>query len=211
MRIFGIALFLTLVGLPVSLFAQIGSSSSTSSGSNGSTSAATSAATGEGVENLSEAGGFVGGGKPDTFVGTADISKTSSASSRASRTSRTSRTTTTTTRPRTTTTAAMAQRRAGTMGGISSLGSSSQTIRSLTLLDSDMAISPMQRPQLAVNTSLARIQGIQDSRVSFIQSPLGTTAVLRGTVASDRERRVAEQLLLVEPGINRVENLLEIR
>jgi hypothetical protein len=201
---FGIVLFLTLVVLPVSLFAQMSSSSSTASST---TSTSTNTGTSGGVENISAAGGFIGGGKPDAFVGTAEIYQTSSAPRSASRVSNSR---TTTTRPRTTT-AAMAQRRAGMTGGISSLGSSNQVIRSLTSLDSDMAISPMQRPQPAVNESLARIQGIQDSRVSFSQSPLGTTAVLGGTVSSERERRVAQQLLLLEPGIDRVDNRLEIR
>lgn len=205
MKTFGITLFLTLVVLPVSLFAQSGSVGSSSIGSG-----STSTLTGGGVENLSVTGGFIGGGRPDAFVGTTDIYQTSSASSSSTRASRTSRTATATTRPRTTT-AAMAQRRAGTMGGISSLGSNNQVIRSLTSLDSDMAIFPIQRPQPAVNTSLARIQGIQDYRVTFIQSSLGTTAVLKGSVPSERERKVAQQILLLEPGIDRVENRLEIR
>jgi osmotically-inducible protein OsmY len=40
---------------------------------------------------------------------------------------------------------------------------------------------------------------------------MGAVVVLTGTVASERERRVAKQLLLLEPGINRVDNRLEIR
>ncbi|NMC20195.1 MAG: BON domain-containing protein [Thermogutta sp.] len=38
----------------------------------------------------------------------------------------------------------------------------------------------------------------------------GRTAVLQGTVPSDRERLVAERLALLEPGIERVENRLTV-
>lgn len=38
----------------------------------------------------------------------------------------------------------------------------------------------------------------------------GRTAVLQGTVPSDRERLLAERLALLEPGIERVENRLTI-
>jgi len=62
-----------------------------------------------------------------------------------------------------------------------------------------------------IESGLNRIQGIQDSQIVFKGSPTGATAVLTGTVASDRERRVAKQLLLLAPGVSRVENLLEIR
>ena len=202
MRIFRFALFLTLVVLPASLFAQGISSVGTSSSSSSSSPE---------VTNLSEAGGFVGGGRPDVFVGTTDFDQPSSASRTASSTSRNTRTTTATTRPRTATTAA-ARSRVGMTAGIASLGTSSnQTIRSATSLDSDMIISPTQRHQPVVDTYLARLHGIRDGQVSYTPSPQGTTAVLKGTAASERERRVAQQLLLLEPGINWVENLLEIR
>jgi osmotically-inducible protein OsmY len=62
-----------------------------------------------------------------------------------------------------------------------------------------------------VESHLTRVNGIQNGQVSLTSSSSGTTAVLTGTVASEGERRVAQQLLLLEPGINRVENLLEIR
>ena len=199
MRIFGFALFLAVVVLPTSSFAQ-----GISSGSSGS-------ASGGEVTDLSEVGGFIGGGRPDAFVGTSEIyTTTSSTRSARSTSSRAGNSRVTTPQRRTAASTAAMQRRTGTMGGIFSQGSN-QTIRSLTSLDPEMMIFPTQRPQPEVDTHLSRIQGIEDSRVAFSQSPQGTTAILKGTVASDRERRVAQQLLLLEPGINRVENLLEIR
>ena len=90
-------------------------------------------------------------------------------------------------------------------------GSNSQTIRSVTSLDSDMASLSVQRSLPTLDAHLARLPGIQGSQVTIMSSPTGSTAVLTGTVASDRARKVAQQLLLLEPGINRVDNRLEVR
>jgi len=38
----------------------------------------------------------------------------------------------------------------------------------------------------------------------------GETAVLRGVVATEHDRRIAEQVARLEPGIRRVENLLTV-
>jgi len=93
----------------------------------------------------------------------------------------------------------------------SALGNTNtQTIRSTTSLDADMVVPHVRQP-LKAEMQLARIRGIRDCQVSFADSPMGTTAVLTGTVASARERRVAEQFLLLEPGVNRVDNLLQVR
>jgi len=198
MKIFGFTLFLTFVVLPASLFAQ--SVGGTSSGSSSET-----------VTNLSEVGGFIGSGRPEVFVGTGELFNSTSSTRNASSTTRARNTRATTTQRRTATSTAAMQRRAGTLGGFSSLGSSNQTIRSITSLDSDIAVAPAQRPLPAVDSHLSRIPGIEDGRVTFNQSSQGTTAIIKGTVASDRERRVAQQLLLMEPGIDRVENLLKVR
>ncbi|MDR0328399.1 MAG: BON domain-containing protein [Planctomycetaceae bacterium] len=205
MRIFGIISFLVLVFTPATLFAQ---GSGTSGGGTSSSSASSTGVSDVQVENQSEQGGFVGSGRPTGFVGIDEIYSTSS--SRRTTTARSNSRVTTMTRSRAAT--STMQRRPGTMAGTSLMGSSNnQSIRSVTSLDAGMMVAPVQRPLPMIEAELTRIHGIQDSRVSFTPSPTGTTAVLTGTVASERERRVAQQYLLLEPGIHRVENRLEIR
>jgi len=69
----------------------------------------------------------------------------------------------------------------------------------------------LQRSIPAMETSLARIQGLRHGQVSLYTTPTGTTAILTGSVASPQDRRTAQHLLLLEPGINRVENQLDVR
>jgi len=212
MRMSKFIALLVLLTLPVPLFAQgggtgAGSTATTQTSRTGTSSSAASVS----VENMSEQGGFIGSGVPSGFVGTEDIYTRTSNSARSARSTASSSRIATTTRPRTTGSAT--QRAAGAARPFSSTGSLRQSVSAATVFDSDISgdsIS-MQRPQPAVETGLNRIQGIQDSRIAFTDSPTGTTAVLTGTVATDRERRVAQLYLLMEPGVNRVENLLEVR
>jgi len=214
MKNFGIILFFVVLVAPMPLFAQQTGGDTTGSGST----AASSTINSEfgdaygGVENVAAAaqGTFVGAGRPDAFVGNTDIYSIYGSTTNRSASSAAARRTTTPTARRTTTTAA--RRATTTAARTSQTGAGTdQTIRSVTSMDFDVAI-PSQRIQPATAETLVnRIQSIQDSHVSFRSSSAGTTAVLTGTVASDRERRVAQQLLLLEPGINRVENRLEIR
>ena len=203
MRIFGIvSVFLFLVA-PVSLFAQQG-------GGAGATSSIGSGFgdTYGGVQNVSAQGGFVGGGRPTAgFVGTTEIYNTSS--SRAASTAR-QNTAARTVRPITATTAARRVATPATRGALAG-NLNNRAVRSATSIDFDFTMPSREMQPTMVATHLNRVPGIQEGQVSFTSSPVGTTAVLTGTVASDRERRVAQQLLLLEPGINRVENLLEIR
>jgi len=159
-----------------------------------------------GVENVAALGGFIGGGSPNAFVGRDEIYRSGS-SSRSTRTTNTSRLAATTTARTRTAVTSTAQRQAGGGFGTSPFGSNNQSIRSTTSLDSDMGSPSVQRLSPALETQLARLQGIQGSQVALT----GSTAVLTGTVASNTERRVAQQLLLLQPGINRVDNRLEVR
>ena len=200
MRIIVVNALLMFIVLHGALFAQ---------GGGGGGAAATATTT---VENQAAQGGFIGVGSSTGFVGVHDVLNRLS-----TRTTSTARATTAAARPRTAVaTTSAAQRRATTAGTSQFGGAGNQTIRSATSFDfapfdvNSGGLS-MQRPLPAIETSLARIQGIQDSQISVTNSQSGTTAVLTGSVASDRERRVAQQLLLLEPGINRVENLLEVR
>ena len=206
MRVSGIILFLVCLVAPVPLVAQQSGGGTRTTGG-----ASTGSTFGEsygGVENVSAqaAGTFIGGGRPTAFVGTTEIYATSSA--RATSTSRQAA-------PRTTvrpaSTATQRQATMSSAGRNNQTGSTNnQTIRSASSLDFDFVMPP-QRVQLITAAHLNRVPGIQDSQITFISSPNGTTAVLTGTVASDRERRVAQQLLMLEPGIHRVENRLDIR
>ena len=203
MKFFGTVPFLVLMTFSGSLFAQsAGGTASTGSGSTG------LADTTVQVENQSELGGFIGSGRPTAFVGIDEIYSTSSSTRRTSSSS--AARVTTTTRPRTVTSAA--QRQLGTTRTSSALGNTSaQTIQSITSLDVDLMVPHVRRPLTTTEAQLSRIRGIRDSQIFFTDSPIGTTAVLTGTVASERARRVAQQFLLMEPGINRVENLLQVR
>jgi hypothetical protein len=205
MRILGIISFLVLVLIPAALFAQGSGMSGGGTSSSGTSSTGISDVQ---VENQSAQGGFIGSGRPTGFVGIDEIYSTTSNSRRS--TTRANSRVTTLTRSRAAT--STMQRRPGTMMGTSLMGSSNNTsIRSVTSLDIGMAVSPERRPHTTIEAELTKIHGIQDSRVSFAPSPTGTTAVLTGTVSSERERRVAQQFLLLEPGIHRVDNRLEIR
>ena len=201
MKFFGIVPFLLFVVVSGSLFAQ-STGGTTGTGLGDSTLQ---------VENQSELGGFIGSGRPTGFVGVDEIYDTTSSARRSSSSSssRSSRLTTTA-RPRTATSAS--QRQQGAARACSAFGNiDTQTVRSITTLDADMVVPHVRRSPTVGKMQLTRIRGLQDCQVSFATSPKGTTAVLTGTVASERERRVAQQLLLLEPGINRVENLLRVR
>ena len=209
MRVLRIIAFWVFVFASVPLFAQGGRTGTSSSSGIGDSSSFS------GVTNISAQaaaqGTFIGGGAPSAFVGIDEI-YTSSSATRRSATSNTRRATTTS-RP---VARATAQRRTTQPGAARSnlMGNNSQFIRAVTSIDFDVPTVPaLDRVTMSETlvSSLKRIEGIQDSRVTFQNSPTGTTAVLTGTVASKRESDVAKQYLLMEPGISRVENLLEIR
>ena len=208
MRILMIA-SLILVVVPTSLYAQGMGTSSSSSGTSSTSSFSDST---PGVENQAQTATFVGGGKPDAFVGTVDIYASFFGASRTARsTSRASAArATTTSRPRT---SATTSRVAGTTMGLTSQagGVNSQTVRALTSFDDGFTFSTERAAQPTIESYFARIQGVQDMQLSFTNSLQGATAVVSGAVPTVRERRVVQQMLLLEPGIDRVDNRLEIR
>ena len=206
MRICGVVSVFVFLVVPASLFAQQGGGSSAAT-SSFSTDFGSSFG---GVENVSEqsVGTFIGGGRPSFgFVGNTEIYN--SGSSRSASTARQNTVARTAAARSVTATAARRVTTPTTRAG--QLGANNQTIRSVTSMDFDFVVPPSRLQPTTVETLLNRVHGIQDSQVTFSSSPQGTTAVLTGTVASDRERRVAEQFLLMEPGIGRVHNLLELR
>jgi|GEM_PF-1570599 len=206
MKIFRIVSFLVFFVASMPLFAQQSGTSSTATSSISTEFGGSY----EGVQNVSAQaqGTFVGGGRPTTgFVGATEIYNTGS--SRSSNTARQTTAARTAVRPVTTT----AQRRATTPTSRATQAGSlnNQIIRSVTSIDFDATMPSWQIQPTTVATYLNRVPGIQDSQVTFRNTPAGTTAVLTGTVASERERKVSQQLLLMQPGITRVENLLELR
>jgi len=212
MRVWGIVSLLVLVAVPVPLFAQGGNHSTSSNVSSSGSSNSASGTLTTSVENQSSQGGFIGSGQPSGFVGTDEIYNPTSTSSTSSRAT-SSRRTVTTARSTTRTTA---QRRTSAASGAarSNLGSNNQSVRAVASIDFDVVIpSPQERlvTTQSMDSGFRRIPGLRDGQVTFRTSPAGTTAVLTGTVATERERRVAQQFLLLEPGIDQVENLLEIR
>jgi osmotically-inducible protein OsmY len=68
----------------------------------------------------------------------------------------------------------------------------------------------------AVATFNARLtQRVNRSSTVQASSPLtvevsGRTAILRGSVASDRARELAARLILLEPGVDQVDNQLQV-
>ena len=192
-----VAVLLVLFALPAASFAQTDTSSTIDTPA---------------LENQAERGGFIGSGRPDAFVGVDEIYHSTTRSSGASR-----QQTQTTRRPAAT--SSPAQRNTGTMTGMTQTGSGSdQTIRSSTRPElsrvddaSSNVQATLQRSIPAMETSLARIQGLRHGQVSLYTTPTGTTAILTGSVASPQDRRTAQHLLLLEPGINRVENQLDVR
>jgi len=204
MAVLRIILFLLVVALPVASYAQgvnVGTGTTNASAIN-----TQFGNTFQGVENVSESGGFIGSGRPTGFVGVDEFHNNSRANNRR-----------TTTPARQVSRAATPQRRTAMQTGTAgqnAMGSNNQSIRSVASVDIDVAVSASRERLPTAKTlesSLNRIHGIQGGQVTFRSSPTGMTAVLTGTVASERERRVAQQLLLMEPGIDQVENLLEIR
>jgi osmotically-inducible protein OsmY len=66
-----------------------------------------------------------------------------------------------------------------------------------------------QRVQANANQRIVQLpgrQGLQNVRVDVI----GRTAVIEGTATSDRDRRMAELLMRLEPGVSSVQNNVRV-
>jgi len=97
--------------------------------------------------------------------------------------------------------------------GLSST-SNSRTVRAATT--TDFAFSPMEvgNRTAEFQTRISRLPNLrvvpEQVNIKLEGTPEGNIATLTGTVPSERERKVMKQLLLLEPGIDKVENKLEI-
>jgi hypothetical protein len=90
-------------------------------------------------------------------------------------------------------------------GGLGGAQSTTPTIR--TRLRSAIQVTPItpQRVQANANQRMVQLpgrQGLQNVRVDVV----GRTAVIEGTATSNRDRRMAELLMRLEPGVSQVQN-----
>ncbi|MDR3232341.1 MAG: BON domain-containing protein [Planctomycetaceae bacterium] len=204
-------LILLLSSLAAAQDTGSGSTTDSSSGFSGSASDSSSVfsetvdtPTFQGLEDNANRG-FVGSGTPDGFVGVDEVyesfAPTNSTTSRNS-TSATTRRTATSSVSRTTTNRNTNRTSTGNSG--------QQLVRSRTVTDIEYVVPQTAQRISAIQTHLKRIQGLQNGDVNIEQTKAGTVAVLTGTAASEKERKVAGQLLLLEPGIDKVDNRLTV-
>ncbi|MBX3414090.1 MAG: BON domain-containing protein [Pirellulales bacterium] len=73
----------------------------------------------------------------------------------------------------------------------------------------DYPLPPSEEVEASLARQLLRVPGME--RLGPVEvSVVGQTAILRGAVASEHQRDVAEQLVLLEPGIREVQNELTV-
>ena len=185
-----------------------GSSSSGSIGTGSQFQSSTTAPEFEGFQGVEANSSFVGVNSGVPFVGREEVFGTSSSSTRTSNVrSMTSNTRRTTTTRRSTSSRSMSSGRSGSTSG-------SREVRAETM--TDFAFSPMEvnGREAAFRTRLGRMPNFrvipEQVEIKVGQTPAGTVATLIGNVPTERDRRLVQQLVLLEPGIDRVENNLVI-
>ncbi|GHT20793.1 hypothetical protein FACS189419_00580 [Planctomycetales bacterium] len=153
--------------------------------------------------------GFIGGGTADGFVGVDEIydsfapknsSNNRSTGTSASRRSTTRRSTSSSTR-----------QGANRMGRDANTGTNNGNfVRAATKADFDYTPLPANQRISEMQLHLEGVKGLQNESVKIQNTPTGTVAVITGNVSTERERKLAKQLLLLEPGIDKVENNLKV-
>ena len=101
----------------------------------------------------------------------------------------------------------------GRMGGVG--GTNTNTVRSVTSLGYSLSeTAETARPSEAVRISQIENRINNNSRITVIVPVTvemeNSTAILRGTVKNEHERKLLEQLVKLEPGIHRVQNELTL-
>ena len=148
---------------------------------------------------------FIGVPNTSTFIGTEQsFDPSTSTSSRRS-------TPTTSTARRTTTTTRMSTSRTNTMGRTSRSMSDPRSVRSVA--SSEVAFSPMSVDDrsVAIQTRITRIPNFRSGPDQVAVRMEGNVVTLTGTVATSHERKLAEQLVRLEPGVGTVENRLTVK
>ena len=194
-----IVVFAIIVGMsfPASAMAQQGSSSSSGlmSGSSG---LSESSAPSLGLQTFDEVGNtsLVGVSGNSAFIGVDSYFESGSLGSRRTNTASTSTRRTTT---------SMARRSSVSRSMMGNRSNTSEIRSSATVAIDGVAME--RTPQLS--TPVAR-QFADKINVTFQNEPSGTTATMTGTVTNEHQSRVARQLLLLEPGIYKVNNELKV-
>ncbi|MDR1964462.1 MAG: BON domain-containing protein [Planctomycetaceae bacterium] len=159
-----------------------------------------------------EPGTFVGVDLDVPFVGT-DPQPNRSNSSTGSQATQNSRSTTSSSRRTTASRMTSSRTTAGGRMGTSTT-SGNRTVRAATTTDFDFVPTKPDHRLVDFKTQLTRLPNLQvipkQIDIQFDNTPTGNIATLSGTVSSERERRVIKQLLLLQPGIDKVENKLAV-
>ena len=195
--------FLAILLCPVFVVAQQGG------GSTG-TGAASTPTTLESAANLPEWQGFETLGNT-VFVGVPNTPMFIGVEQDSLRTTNPRRSTTTTaTARRSTTTARMATSRTNTMGRSSLSMSNSRSVRATA--SSEVAFSPMEVSDrtAAIQTRITRLPNFRAVPDQVAVRMEGGVVTLTGAVATPHERKLAEQLVRLEPGVAAVDNQLAV-
>ncbi|MDR2114962.1 MAG: BON domain-containing protein [Planctomycetaceae bacterium] len=151
---------------------------------------------------------FVGRDSSVPFVGREEVTLGTTTSSR--------KTSPTTTSARRTTSSRMTSNRSMTSRSASGINSSNngRTVRAVTQAEVTFSPTDIQHRTIKFQSRITRLPSLHSTpeqiNVKLENTPQGNIATLTGTVASERERKVIKHLLLLEPGIDKVENKLSV-
>ncbi|MDR2441186.1 MAG: hypothetical protein LBE12_17635 [Planctomycetaceae bacterium] len=193
------------------------SSGSSNSSSSGSSSGSTSSDLGSTIETPAFQGfqdttsqTFIGRDSSVPFIGREEAFSDRQTSTNNKRTTTTATSSTRRTTSSRTSSRSMTSRSASGQNS----SSSGRTVRAVT--QAEVAFSPMEvnHRTTEFQTRITRLPNLHilPEQISVKQesTPQGNIATLTGTVSSERERKIMKQLLLLEPGIDKVENKLII-
>jgi hypothetical protein len=142
--------------------------------------------------------GFIGSGKPDGFVGVDEIYESTSSNSSSS-----SRQTVTSSRSTSRQSVRRTTSRTSTAGRTSST-SSSRTVRAATTVDFEFTPVQPNQKTAEMMLHLSRLPNLGNVEIQLGNTPGGNVATLTGTFASEKQKKLATQLLLLEPGVDKV-------
>lgn len=161
----------------------------------------------EGFQGVEANSSFVGVNDSVPFIGREEVFGTSTSSTRTSNVRSMSSSSRRTTTTRRSTSRSMTAGRSGST-------TSGREVRAATT--TDFAFSPMEvgSREASFRTRMGRLPNFRvipdQVSIQLAQTPTGTVATLSGTVPSTRDRRLIQQLVLLEPGIDKVDNKLEV-
>jgi len=150
---------------------------------------------------------FIGVPNATTFVGVEQFFDEST-----SKSSRRTTTSTASTARRTTTTSRMTTSRMNTMGMTSrSMGNNQRNVRSTASSEFDFSPLEVDTRSVALQTRITKLPSLRGTTDQVAVRMDGNTVTLTGTVATSHERKLAEQLVRLEPGVDTVDNRLSVK